>query len=147
MVCYHGINRFQGWLVFRGGQEAPGCRRKAWNKVCSVVVSFCRGPDRQRHFRWSVVASLVETRNSGRESPSCILWLKDIDVCPCRMRKAVARYAEPCYRQEVSATSHKFRIYTYFTSTSAWSAEEVWSNIRSNNRHRVHCFKIRTPNY
>ena len=34
---------------------------------------FCRGPDHRHHFRWSVVASLVETRNSGRESSTYTL--------------------------------------------------------------------------
>ena len=72
MVCHHGIDRFQGWLVVRGGPKATRCRRKTWDEVCKVAVFFSRGPDYQRHFRWSVVASLVETRNSGRESSNYI---------------------------------------------------------------------------
>ena len=68
MVRYNGIDCFQGWLVIRGGPETARCCRKTWYKVRSVIISFCGGFDYQRHFRWSLVASLVETRNSGRES-------------------------------------------------------------------------------
>ena len=141
MVCYHGINCFQGRLVVRRGPKATRCRRKTRDKVCSVTTSFYQGPDYQRYFRWSVVASLVETRNSGRKSSNCVLGDKVDTVYSRRMRKTVARYAEPFYRQEVSATSHWYRTCAYFTSTSAWGAEEVQSNPRSHKQHRVHCFK------
>jgi len=129
VVCYHGIYCFQGWLVVGRRPKAARCRRKARDEVRIVTVTFCRAPNHQRHFRWSVVASLVETRNSGRESSDCMLRGKGANGDPCRMRKAVARHVEPGYRQEVSATSHKSRTCVYFTSASAWSAEEVRSNV------------------
>ena len=129
MVCYHGIYCFQGWMVVRGRPKATRCCRKTRDEVCIVTDSFCRSPDYQRHFRWSVVASLVETRNSGRKSSDYMLRGKVVNIDPCRMRKAVARHVEPGYRQEVSPTSCKSLTCAYFTSTSAWSAEEVRSNV------------------
>ena len=114
MVRYHGIYRFQGWLVVRGGPKTARCCRKTWDEVCSIAVSFCRGPNHQRHFRWSVVASLVETRNSGRESSDHMLRGKVVDADPYRMREAVARHAEPGYRQEVSANVTKVRTCCLF---------------------------------
>lgn len=69
MVRYNGIDCFQGWLVIRGGPKTTRCCRKTWYKVGSVITSFfCSGVSNYPlRFRWSVVASLVETRNSGRE--------------------------------------------------------------------------------
>lgn len=40
MVCYHGFDCFQGWLVVRGGPKTPRCCRKTWNEVCNVTVFF-----------------------------------------------------------------------------------------------------------
>ena len=122
-------------IVSKGGWSSEEDRKlldavKKHGMKCVASPSlFCRGTDYRRHFRWSVVASLVETRNSGRKSSDHMLRSKGANVDPCRMRKAVARHVEPGYRQEVSATSRKSRTCAYFTSTSAWSAEEVRSNV------------------
>lgn len=93
------------------------------------------------------MASLVETRNSGRESSIVCYGDSIVDVGSHRMCKALARYVEPCYRPEVSATSYGPRTCADFTSTSAWSTEEVWSNVRLNKRYCVQCYKIRMPSY
>ena len=40
MVCYHGFDCFQGWLVVRGGPKTPRCCRKTWDEVCNVTGFF-----------------------------------------------------------------------------------------------------------
>jgi len=122
-------------IVSKGGWSSEEDRKlldaveKHGMKCVASPSLFCRVTDYQRHFRWSVVASLVETRNSGRKSSDYMLRSKVVNTDPCRMRKAVARHVEPGYRQEVSPTSHKSRTCVYFTSASAWSAKDVRSNV------------------
>ena len=122
-------------IVSKGGWSSEEDRKlldaveKHGMKCVASPSLFCRVTDYQRHFRWSVVASLVETRNSGRESSDYMLRSTVVNVGPRRMRKAVAGHVEPGYRQEVSAASRKSRTCVYFTSASAWSAEEVRPNV------------------
>ena len=122
---HHGVDCFQGWLVVRGRQKTVRCRRETWDEVCGVIVFFADvliivvvsdGPSWLRWWRPAIVDVSHQTtcyRNTI------------VDIDPRRMRKALARYAEPRYRPEVSTTSHRPRACAYFTSTSAWSADEV----------------------
>jgi len=117
-----------GWSSEEDRKLLDAVEKHGMKHVASPSL-FCRDTDYQRHFRWSVVASLVETRNSGRELSDHMLRGMVANIYLCRMRKAVARHIEPGYRQEVSATSCKSRTCAYFTFTSAWSTEEVRSNV------------------
>ena len=137
-------------------QKVVGHRRRTvsyWMLSKNIVQSAYvpvpprGGSDYRRLSRWSVVASLVETRNSGRESLKIRYRGDFINVDSCRMRKTLARHVEPRYRPEVSETSYRTLTFTEFTFISAWSSEEVWPNARQTKRDWIHCFKYRMRSY